>query len=88
VLGKRRQRLGPDAERGRHRRRGAGPDHRHLREGLRHVAELHVLGKDQLIELRQHRVLHVSRHRQQHDVAELVDVQVRDHAPCAVRYAA
>ena len=65
--------------RARRRARRLRPDDRDLRERRRDVAELHVLGEDELIELRQHRVLHVAGHRQQHHVAELVDVQVRDH---------
>ena len=48
-------------------------DDRDLRERVGDVAELHVLGEDELIELRQHGVLHARRHRQQHHVAELVD---------------
>jgi len=45
------------------------------------VAELHVLREDELIELRHHaRLSHTAAHRQQQDVAELVGVEVRDHA--------
>ena len=56
------------------------PDDRDLRERVGDVAELHVLGKNELIELRHHGVLDVAWQREQHHVAELVDVQVRDHA--------
>ena len=60
---------------------GAGADDRHLREGLRHVAELHVLGEHELLQFGQDGVLHRQRHRQQHHIAELIDEQIGDHPP-------
>ena len=64
------------------RQRGGGiwPDHRYLREAAGDVTELHVFGEDELFELGQNGVLGGERRRQQHQVAELVDEQVGDHA--------
>ena len=74
------RRLGDTADDRRHLDGRVRADDRDLRERVGDVAELHVLREDELIELRHHAVFHAAAHRQQQDVAELVGVEVRDHA--------